>query len=68
MRATLPVDEQDALDAWVGQHVDEFDAVAIYKDGLTMYRVGEPPTTVAHHPGRIADALAEALESHSQRA
>ena len=63
MRATLPDAEQDALEAWVNEHSAEFDTVAIYKDGLTMYRVGVPPTTVGHHSGRIAAALAEALAS-----
>ena len=63
MRATLAEGELDALEAWVDQHAAEFDNVAIYKEGLTMYCVGVPPTTVGHHPGRIADALAEALAS-----
>ena len=63
MRAILPEDEQDALEAWVDLHGAEFDNVAIYKEGLTMYCVGVPPTTVGHHPGRITDALAEALAS-----
>ena len=62
MRATLHEDEQDALEAWVNEHAAEFDSVAIYKEGLTMYRVGVPATTVVHH-GRITDALAEALAS-----
>ena len=66
MRATLPDAEQDALERWADEHAAEFDTVAIYKDGLTMYRVGEPPTTVAHQPGRITEALVAALESHSQ--
>ncbi|MGZ4791457.1 MAG: hypothetical protein ACXWBO_06310 [Ilumatobacteraceae bacterium] len=63
MRATLPDVEQDALEAWVNEHVAEFDSVAVYKEGLTMYRVGVQATTVAHHPGRITDALVEALAS-----
>ena len=63
MRATLPDDDQAALEAWVNEHAAEFDSVAIYREGLTMYRVGVPATTVVHHPGRITDALAEALES-----
>jgi hypothetical protein len=63
MRTTLPEVEQDALEAWVDEHGQEFDNIAIYNEGLTMYRVGVPPTTVAHHPGRIIDALNEALAS-----
>ena len=63
MRATLPEDEQDALEAWVNEHAAEFDTVAIYKQGITLYRVGVPPTTIKHHPGRITDALAEAIAS-----
>ncbi|HEX2785820.1 MAG TPA: hypothetical protein VHN36_19765 [Ilumatobacteraceae bacterium] len=63
MRATLPQDEQAALEAWVNEHGAEFDSVAVYKEGLTMYRVGVSATTVGHHPGRITDALAEALAS-----
>lgn len=63
MRATLAVEQQDALEAWVDAHSAEFDNVAIYKQGLTMYCVGVPPTTVRHQPGRITDALAKALES-----
>jgi hypothetical protein len=63
MRTTLPQDEQDALEAWVNEHGAEFDSVAVYKEGLTMYRVGVTATTVGHHPGRITDALAEALAS-----
>ena len=63
MRTTLPETEQDALDAWVNEHGDEFDTVAVYKEGITMYNVGAPPTTVAHLPGRITDAMAEALAS-----
>lgn len=63
MRATLPDDQLDALKAWGIEHADEFDTVAIYKEGLTLYRAGGPPTTVVHHPGRITDALAEALAS-----
>ena len=67
MRATLAEDEQDALEAWVYEHGADFDSVAIYKEGLTMYRVGVPPTTVVHRPGRLIDALAEALESIRSR-
>jgi hypothetical protein len=63
MRTTLPEAEQDALDAWVNEHGDEFDTVAVYKEGITMYNVGARPTTVAHHPGHIIDAMAEALAS-----
>jgi hypothetical protein len=63
MRATLPEGDQDALEAWVNEHAAEFDSVAVYREGLTMYRVGVPPTTVVHHPGHIAHALAQALES-----
>ncbi len=63
MRTILPEVEQDALEAWVYEHADEFDNVALYKEGLTMYRVGLPPTTVAHHHGRIIHALNEALAS-----
>jgi hypothetical protein len=63
MRAVLPEVEQDALEVWVNEHRAEFDSVAVYKEGLTMYRVGVPATTVGHHPGRITDALAEALAS-----
>lgn len=61
MRTTLPRQEQDALDAWVEVHATEFDNVAIYKEGLTMYRVGVRATTVGHHRGRMAAALTEAL-------
>lgn len=61
MRTTLPRLEQDALDAWVDLHAMEFDNVAIYNEGLTMYRVGVHPTTVGHHRGRMAAALTEAL-------
>lgn len=61
MRATLPDVDLNALEAWVNDHGEEFATVTIYKVGLTMYRIGVPPTTVVHHPGRIADALAEAL-------
>ena len=67
MRTTLPDAEQDALEAWVDEHGDEFDTVAVYRQGITMYLVGVPPTTVAHHPGRITDALVEALASVVQR-
>ena len=63
MRAILAVDQQDALEAWVDEHAAQFDNVAIYKHGLTMYCVGVPPTTIRHHPGHITDALAAALES-----
>jgi hypothetical protein len=63
MRATLPDGEQDVLEAWANDHALEFDTVAIYKEGLTMYRAGVSPTTKVHHPGRMADALAEALAS-----
>jgi hypothetical protein len=61
MRTVLPELEQDALEVWVNDHGAEFDSVAVYKEGLTMYRVGVSATTVGHHPGRITDALAEAL-------
>jgi hypothetical protein len=63
MRATLAEDDLDALEAWVNDHATDFDTVAIYREGLTMYRVGVPPTTVVHHAGRIADALTAALAS-----
>ena len=63
MRTSLPEAEQEALEAWVDEHGAEFDNVAIYKQGLTMYRVGVSATTVGHHPGRITAALAEALAS-----
>ncbi len=63
MRAILPEVEQDALEVWVNEHAAEFDSVAVYREGLTMYRVGVSATTVGHHPGRIADALDEALAS-----
>jgi hypothetical protein len=61
MRAVLPDVEQDALEVWVNEHGAEFDSVAIYREGLTMYRAGAPVTTVGHHPGRITAALSEAL-------
>ena len=61
MRTTISDAEQDALEAWVYEHANEFDTVAVYRVGLTMYRAGMPPTTVVHHPGHIADALADAL-------
>ena len=67
MRTTLPDAEQDALEAWVDEHGDEFDTVAVYRQGITMYLVGVPPTTVVHHPGRITAALVEALASVVQR-
>ena len=67
MRTTLHESDLDALEAWVNEHADEFSTVAIYTQGLTMYRVGVPPATVVHHPGRMADALAEALASFRRR-
>ena len=38
MRTTLPDAEQDALEAWVNEHGDEFDTVAVYKQGLHVSR------------------------------
>ncbi len=67
MRTTLPDTEHDALEVWVNAHGAEFDSVAVYKSGLTMYRAGVPPTTVVHRPGSITEALAEALESSIRR-
>lgn len=63
LRTTLPEVEQGALEAWVDEHADEFDTVAVYREGLTMYRVGVPPTTVVRHPGGLAGDLDEALIS-----
>jgi hypothetical protein len=63
MRANLPKVEQDALEVWVNEHGAEFDSVAVYKEGLTMYRVGVSATTVGDHRGRITNALDEALAS-----
>lgn len=63
MRTTLVDVEHDALDVWVNAHGTEFDTVAVYKTGLTMYRTGVPPTTVAHRLGNITEALTEALAS-----
>lgn len=67
MRATLPDNDLEALVAWVDEYGDEFDSVAVYAQGLTMYRAGIPPTTVAHRHGAIVDALTEALESVRRR-
>ena len=63
MRTTLPEVEHDALEAWVYEQGSEFDTVAVYRAGITMYCVGMAPTTVVHRPGHITDAMAEALES-----
>ena len=63
MRTTLPEVEHDALEAWVYEHGSEFDTVAVYRAGITMYCVGVAPTTVVHRPGHIIDAMAEALAS-----
>lgn len=63
MRTTLPEVEHDALEAWVYEHGSEFDTVAVYRAGITMYCVGVAPTTVVHRPGHITDAMAEALAS-----
>ena len=67
MRTTLPDVEHDALELWINEHGTEFDTVAVYRSGLTMYRAGVPPTTVAHRPGSITEALTEALESSIRR-
>ena len=45
MRATLSEHELDVLEAWVNEHADEFATVAIYKEGLTLYRVGNARET-----------------------
>ena len=67
MRTTLPDVEHDALELWVNEHGTEFDTVAVYRSGLTMYRAGVSPTTVVHRPGSITEALTEALESSIRR-
>ena len=57
MRTTLPDTEHDALEVWVNAHGAEFDSVAVYKSGLTMYRAGVPPTTVVNRPGSITEFI-----------
>jgi len=67
MRTTLSDVEHDALEVWVNEHGAEFDTVAVYRSGLTMYRAGVPPTTVVHRTGSVTEALTEALEQSIRR-
>jgi hypothetical protein len=53
MRTTLPDVELDALEVWVNEHGAEFDTVAVCKTGLTMYRAGVSPTSVAVRSSHI---------------
>ena len=58
--ARLGAREREALEAWVGEHGEEFDSVAVYDKAITLRCAGVPPHAVVRR-GRIVADLDEAL-------